>query len=294
MSINVEIGRKEIHIIDSEVNKKILVGKYSQNKGRPSQSMGNKTLSFYDEFMNVERFERLIDVFKNQHFSLLEIRYNKNHRNRKHRAKIEDDKNNSDESFKRLILYLYTGKLDIEIATRIKEEKPDIVDIPQELTEIVDKLKKLGSGRPEKTYTEKIVYDLLESLGWAVDETVGQAPIKTGKRNTTKYPDIGLVVNGKYVCIIEVKKFKDELEVEIGRKGRGQAISYAMQPDINCPFAVLTDGAKYIIYNALAQGTFEDKRIGSFDLLNWDESSSKYYNLLEREFFLKSLVMLKR
>ena len=143
MSINVEIGRKEIHIIDSEVNKEILIGKYSQNKGRRSKSMGDKTLRFYDEFMNVERFERLIDVFKNQHFRLLEIGYNKDHRNRKYRAKIEDDKNNSDESFKRLIIYLYTGKLDIEIATIKEIEKPVTVDIPPELSPVLNKLKEL-------------------------------------------------------------------------------------------------------------------------------------------------------
>ena len=150
--------------------------------------------------------------------------------------------------------------------------------VPDSLAPLVQDINTIKKeGQTEKNASISVVMELCKRLGWSTGTSIKPEYPVAGKR-----VDLALVLAGKPVCFFEVKRLGEKkLEVGIGRAS--QAVSYAMHPDACCPVAVLTNGAQYVLFNVLGSGTFTDRIVGQFDLLDWQEDSQEVLDFLKKD-----------
>jgi len=147
----------------------------------------------------------------------------------------------------------------------------------EQLTTFIENLK--GDRRivsfDEAATKQAIVLRLLSILGWDtfnIDEVTPEYSV--GGRKV----DYSLRVNGANRVFIEVKKIGEELE-----NHQEQLLNYSFQEGIK--LAVLTNGITWWFYLPLHEGSWEQRRFYTIDIIQQDteEIVSKFVDFLSKE-----------
>lgn len=157
----------------------------------------------------------------------------------------------------------------------------DDLELVARLRNVIEQVRNDGPEEyPDEATTKNgIVLRILSTLGWntfGMGEVRPEFPSGSGKK-----VDFALVVKGKPKVFIEVKKVGTDLSSH-----QEQLTYYAFQQGV--PLAVLTSGFVWEFFLPLLPEKWEDKKVISVDIREWDvpEASRMVASLLSKHLVL--------
>ncbi len=137
-----------------------------------------------------------------------------------------------------------------------------------------------GAYPNEAAVGSQIVLPLLRALSWDVtDPSFVRHQFPLPLKDTTRYVDLALCVSGSNPrYIIELKAIGKVLRATRGLGSERQMFEYAFHA--GAPLALLTNGAEWRFYSAQSAGTYDERLVCAFNLVN--DEHERIVNDLER------------
>ena len=134
----------------------------------------------------------------------------------------------------------------------------------EDLHELVETLqRRIAEHGPALQQSEaltrySLIDPLLRGLGWDTGDPSQVLPEYRSAAGSADYALLGL--SGSPQVIVEAKKLGTHLDVKV----RQQVTSYCQEEGV--PFAVITDGRRWEIYDIFQRAAMKDSQVSSFDL----------------------------
>ena len=152
-----------------------------------------------------------------------------------------------------------------------------MASLPEALSEIRDRILKYKGRRINEENTKAILIDpVLRALGWNLEDLEEvQREYKVKRRDRPM--DYALFRDREPVLIVEAKALREDAA---DRRWAQQIMGYATVAGV--PWVLLTNGAEYRLYNALAPVPVDRKLFRSAKLLDQPEETLELLSLIEK------------
>lgn len=152
-----------------------------------------------------------------------------------------------------------------------------MASLPAVLSEICDRIQKYRGRRLNEENTKAVLIDpVLRALGWNLEDLEEvQREYKVKRKDRPM--DYALFRDREPVLIIEAKALKEDAG---DRRWAQQVMGYATVAGV--PWVLLTNGAEYRLYNALAPVPVDKKLFRSANVVDQPEQATDLLSLLEK------------
>lgn len=150
----------------------------------------------------------------------------------------------------------------------------NVEDAIQHIRSVVSEWDTIGMDTWREDHTRYSVIDpIIRSLGWNIADPKEchpeyPRPSPGGRVDYALFQEISVddVASGEIppIIIIEAKALRDDLATHVEQLQRYVAAEPAMSEGV----AVLTNGNQWWIYNLAQTGDFEERRVGSIDIIS--------------------------